>query len=1252
MIRHLALACVLCASLGAVGCAHRPPSVTRDLQRDIRQLERRESGGAADGAELARLAGLVYLARNDRAEERRLLALAADRAPDDPRVLWRVARTASRDRRFPELQGAALALLERDPDGIHTELAWRLVVANMGQMDGLPGVVDGWIDGPGPPVSTNPCTREALLGLVQQRLTARGDRAGAAALMDQLGYLTRWRLAGPAGDDPARDLVRFPELSPADAVPVEAGVARTPLHPARPGGGVYDAWATIQVDQPGRWLFSAGSTASLRLDVDGQVLIERDRWGSHLGRQTHGALTLAPGEHTVHVRLAVDSIRGSFRVRALPLPEADLDAPAQANLDAPPGTAIFVLRRSDPDPDPEVRLDRVLAEALAGVAFFGRTDAGALAGELPYSAEVKRRAGLSLLSDTSLVDAARSPAGNRLLEEALVLDPELAGVAVSLARRVRSQDRDGSRELLLDVVSRRPDLVEAHLELMHGYEELGWNVEADAARDTARALAPERLGLLLDAYHALAARGEQAAAQPLAEEALSALGTPLDRGRADLLEDLGRLDEAAADLADLDRFDPADPQLWQERIRLERAMGNPQRARELAAAAAALFPHSAWPHARLADLALVDGVEASVAHLEDALAVEPADLGLRMQLWRLTGDRAAWLSGDPAPMDYDPSVPEATARATIEAFEADPGDTAAYPAVYLLDRREVQLFTGGASIFRLHRIARLQNRAAVDAYAEVTPGSMEVLAARTWRTDGTPVDADPPAEKDAYSLRDLIPGCTIEVQALSGADADAGGEDGAYVGPTVMLGAGDEYTVRGELVYLLPPGARYVLRGTAPEPEREDLPDGGVRLRWVTRHQPPLVPEPYAPSGEEYRPWIQLMAWIDLEESLAPVLAHQSASIRRAPEVTALANALARGERPEEAARRVVEHVRREIRPPASRTEVVAEAVDIIAMDAGSHETAVLAVLREAGMPVDRVAVRPIYLPPLGEGPRLASDFPVTLLRVAGERGDLWLDLADPYTPIGWLSPWLRDAEVLPLGEPVAPLPPRTPAPSGRLPGVRAELDLVVDEAGDATGTLHLAFFRQNDGLMREELWSIPEADRLQSFEGWLTEVLPGVSVLAAQAAHRADPDRPLEVTLTIQVPRLFRAAGTDLEADLFLPDLLPPIDGQSPMMASLVLGGERTTPLVVWPYHESLTVRLGGAGVKGRTLEGWSPLSVRMPLVEISRAAKRDGKVLVLQRQTTFRPGRVAPEDYPSLRTLLGAAVSSGRNPLRLIAE
>ena len=1235
--------------LAIPGCATRGTPVARQLSRDIRQLEQLERRDRADGAELARLGALRYLAHNDRAAEADLFQRAVDRAPEDPRVLWRHARTASRDRRFPALLDAAVALLDHTPDGSETELAWRLVAANRAHVTGLPAVLDGWIDGDSLPASTNPVTRDLLLGLVQRRLAARGDRAGAADLLGRRGYLTRWEMAGPAGNDPVDDLWRLPPLLRDSAAVVETGVPFVPVHPGRSGGGVYDAWVTLTVEEPGRWLISATSTSAMILDVDGEVLVERDRWSEYANQQDHGTIGLGAGDHVVHARLATGGTRGSFAVRAVPLSAGDVDAPAEAGLDAPPGTALPALRGAV---DAEGRLDLVLAESLAGVAFRGHVDAAALSADLPYSAEAHRRAGLSLLADTSLTDASREPEGTRHLRRALELDPALVGVAVSLARRERSQDPDGARESLQAAVEARPDLVEAWTELIRGYEELSWSTETERALDAALAEAPDRVDLLLEAHGTLAARGEEARARAIAADALAALGTPLDSERADLLEDLGELDQAVAELAELTARDPYDASLWQERIRLARAVGDVEGARELLAEASGRFPTATWPHARLSELALATDGDRAAGHLRDALFIDPSDLELRRRLWRLTGDRAAWLSGDPEPVDYDPVSPEVTVREAIAAYEASPGDVAAYPAVLLRDRREVQVFTGGASIFRLHRIIRLQNRAAVDAYAEVTPGQMEVLAARTWRQDGTPVDADPPLEKDSFSLRDLQAGSTVEIQALSGAGADGGGEDGAYVGPVVSLHAGDEYVRRGELVFLLPPGARYELRGTAPPPERTELPDGGSRLRWEIHDSPPPVPEPFAPAADEYLPWVQLLAWTDLEESLAGARAFQRATTREAPVVTRLADTLARGKPPAEAARAVVDHVRREIRPPASQAEAGAEAVDVLVTGAGSHETAVLAVLKAAGLAVDRVGVRPGYLPPLGDAPRLGSDFPVTLLRVADDGEDLWLDLSDPYVPLGWISPWLRDAELVPLEPPIAPLPSRTPARAGELPGIDADIDLAVDEAGDASGTLRLSLFRQADALMREELWSLPEADRLQSFEGWLSEALPGVAVLAATVEQRAEPDLPVVLHLAIQVPQLFRDRDGTLEAAQLLPDLLPPVDGQSPTLASLVLGGERSAPLLVLPYHESLVVRLSGAGVAGRRLDGWEEATIRLPTVEVSRSAERERSALVLRRVTSLRAGRVQPEDYERTRTLVAAMVSSGRTPVRLIPE
>jgi len=1235
--------------LAIPGCVTGGSPVERQLVRDIRQLERLDARGKAGGPELARLGALRYLADNDRGAEAALLERAARLTPGDAGVLWRQARNASRDRRFPDLLDAAVALLGGTPDGVEAELAWRLVVANRAHVDGLAEVVDGWIDGDGPPASANPVTRDLLLGLVQRRLAARGDRERAAAMVAERGYLTRWEMAGPAGDDPVRDLRGWPTLPRTDAHPVETGATLVPAHPGREGGGVYDAWCPLTVSEPGRWLFTATSTAGLILDVDGVELIERDRWSEYTGQQDHGTVALDAGEHVVHLRLATGGTRGSFAVRAVPLAAGDLQAPPRADLSAPPGTALPALGAAT---DVEARLDRVLAASLAGVAFRGHEDAGALARALPDSAEAHRRAGLSLLADTSLADGAREPEGTRHLRRALELDPGLAGVAVSLARRERRQDPEGTREALRGVVAERPDLVEAWIELVRGYEEEAWSTEAERALDAALALAPGRADLLREAQGTLSARGEEARARQMGARALAALGAPMDRQRADLLEDMGDLDGAAAELAELGRIDPLDPSLWQERVRLARARGDASAAAELLREAAGRFPTATWPHTRAAELAMAGDPDRAADHLRAALALDPSELETRRRLWRLTDDRAAWLTGDPDPVDYDPADPESAARDALAAFAADPGDTAAYPALLLRDRREVQVFPGGASLFRLHRIIRLQNRAAVDAYAEITPGQMDVLAARTWRTDGTPVDADPPLEKDAYSLRDLTVGSALEIQALSGADPDGGGEDGAYVGPVVALHAGDEYVRRGELIFLLPAGARYELRGTAPPPQRSELPDGGIRLRWEIEDSPPPIPEPFAPASDEYLPWVQLLAWTDLDESLAGARAFQRATTREAPAVTRLADDLVRGRDPVEATRAVVEHVRREIRPPASQAEASAEAVDVLLTAAGSHETAVLAVLKAGGVAVDRVGVRPNYLPPLGDAPRIGSDYPVSLLRVSGERDDLWLDLSDPHVPVGWLSPWLRDAELVVLGPPAAPLPARTPAPAGRLPGIEAELDLRVDRAGDADGILRLRLFRQADALMREELWAIPEADRLQSFEGWLSEALPGVAVLSASVANRADPDRPVELTLAIQVPRLFRDRDGTLEAEQLLPDVLPPVDGRSPTLASLVLGGERSAPLVVLPYREELVVRLAGEGVNGRRLQGWETASVRLPCVEVTRDSSRERTALVLRRTTILRAGRVAAEDYDGMRTLVAAMVSSGRNPVRLLPE
>ncbi len=1260
MTRAWCAAGLLVALALLVGCVPRAPSVADHAAREMRALQRADDRGRATADELSRLGALRYLVLGDRDGEAALLARAAGVAADDPRVLWRQLRADSRDARLEEVLAGAIALLEADPDGPYTELAWRLVWANHAKIEGLGAFLDARraatldVVTDAPPASgidpANPVTSDLLAQLEQERLLTLGDRAAAVAAIQDRGVLTRWTMAGPAGDDPCLEFATLPELDRAQAREVGGAMPFVPLHPARSGGGVYDAWTTVSIPAGGRYLVTASATVSLRVEVDGVPLIEQDRWTTFGDRAQHGAITLAAGDHEFRVRAATGAGRGSFSVMLRALPGQDPATPTQPFLDAVPGGAVEVLRaaRADAPLDPEPWTDLVLAAALDGVDFLGREQAAALVYELPDSPEARRRAGLSTMADNALADGAREVLGLDHLRRALELDPELVGVAVLLARQERRRDPDGSRALAEDTAARRPDFVPAHLERLESYLDQGWEREAEAALQDALAAAPGRPDLLDEAVTYHESRGRARLVRPLREQRLAAIGTPLGEARADLLEDLDRLDEAADELAALTALDPLDERLWRERVRLARARGEGGEALALLDRAAATFPGASWPLERRAVLLLAAGDPAGADDaLAEALRRDPADLELRKKRWRIADTPGRWLTGLPGA----PADPEREVREAIAAFEADPGDTAEYPAVVLLDRREIEVLPGGASVFRMHRAVRLQTRAAVEAFAEISQGEMEIVSARTWRTDGTVVDADPPAEKDSYSLRDLSPGCTVEVQAIAGWGADGGGSDGAYEGPPLSLRSFGEVTLDGELVYLLPADAPVQLRGTGPPPERRELPDGRIALRWSLTDRDPPAPEAMTPTLEELLPWVQVLAYLDLDETLAQERALQRRAIRPDPLVEQLAARLAVPGDDGATVDGTVRFVREAVRPPASAAEEGADAVDILTIGAGNHETAVLALLRAAGVEVDRVFLRPTYLPDLGDAPRVSSDYPFSLLRVVldGGRETRWLDLSDPYVPLGYLHPLYRGAEVIAVEPPRTPLPPRVPAPSGRLPGLTARVDLEVDAAGDAAGTLTLSWFQQSDGLLREELWSVPEADRLQTFEGWLSQSLPGVEVRSLEGRDLADVEGPVTLVLRVAVPGLLTPAGDGREAAVFFPDLLPPVDGQTPDLAAMVLGGQRRYPLLLWPYHEDLEIRLHGPGVEGRALVGWEPLSIRHPRLQLTRSRAPERRAWVLRRETTVRLGRVAAEDYPALRDLLSAAVVSGRSPLRV---
>jgi len=1206
---------------------------------------------ADDAESLSRLGSMSYLLFNDRQTEAELLAQAQALDAGHAATLWRAARAASRDRRSAELLDAARALLASAPDDWRTELTWQLIAGKSREIPALGPFLDELDEDALP---ANPQTREVLLRLRGERLAETGRRDEALAWVARRGYVTDWVLCGPAGAIPSEDFATLDPLAQDDGAHVTLPLRHVPITPGRPGGGTYDAWAEIEVEQSGPYLVTTSASASFRVAVDAEVLMTQDRWRAYPHRDRHAVAWLDAGAHTLQVRLATDLQRGSFSVRIVPLPSQVVPTALPAtDLDAIPGGALDVLRSAAAERlwDPEIGVDRALAEALAGVAFHGRPAATELAAAFPGCADCQRRAGQSVMADAAIDDETRRLVGLALLRRAVELDPDLVSVTIALAERLRNQDTTRSREMLSEVVAQRPDLLEAKLQLADTFASLSWDAEAEAALLDAEERAPAHPEVLRELGIWFDSQGKSQVARGYQLRELRELGSPFSHRRADILEELGRLDEAAAELQELQQLDPYDEYTAKELVRLARAVGAD--AAELAQDAAERFQDAAWPLRDRAYLALAEGdADAALDHLDLALRADPGDLELRKARWRLAGDRAAWLSGDPAPPGFDPADPDGAVRQAIASFEEDPGDAALYPAVVLLDRRELQVFEGGASVYRLHRAIRLQERVAVDAFAEITPGNAEMISVRTWRPDGTAVDADAPAEKDAYSLRDLTAGCTVELQGLVGLAPAGSGEDGAHVGPEMLLvSEAGEYLLRTEIVYLLPPGAQYEIRGTAPPPERTELPDGGIRLRWLVERTPPPNPEPHAPTAQEYLPWLQVVAWTDVDESAVPLRVHHQLAIRPDPQLEALAQTLRIPDDPEATARAIVDHVRREVRLPAPGERGAEEAVDILALGSGPYEPAVVALLHAAGVPADWVRVRPRHLADLGDQPRVAADYTDELVRVPldGSRPDLWLDLSGPYIPMGWLHPVFRNAEVLAVVRGGEPLPDRTPAPSGELPGLDAVASLWIDADGNATGTIRLEVFQQSDGLLREDLWSVPPADQLQIFEAWLAEAQPGISVQAVRQVEVEDPEGPAVLEIDVAVPGMFHADGEALETPLFFPDLLPPVDGQSPDLKSLVLGGPRRSPLLIWPYHESLEIRLSGPGVRKRSLSGWPTASLRWPLVQITRGQEDRGREHVLHRHTTFRFGRIDPQDYPSLRDELAKIVSAGRNPLRL---
>jgi hypothetical protein len=261
-----------------------------------------------------------------------------------------------------------------------------------------------------------------------------------------------------------------------------------------------------------------------------------------------------------------------------------------------------------------------------------------------------------------------------------------------------------------------------------------------------------------------------------------------------------------------------------------------------------------------------------------------------------------------------------------------------------------------------------------------------------------------------------------------------------------------------------------------------------------------------------------------------------------------------------------------------------------------------------------------LTLPPTGA---FSSSMQYTqpLLRVRGQKGDLWLTLGSKHAPFGYVPAEVRGMPaVVFLGDRWEMT--RSPT-AGALDSAATEGKAKLALDGSATLDLTQTFQGKYATGLRTVLSQLPERQIRDAIEGRLLgPALRGVELLEHRIEGVNDPDAPIRIITRSRARSFAQAVGSTLI-------IAPP--GFTPRLSQFATLPTRQTPLLMVEsvsQDVKLSVELP-AGTSVQSSVTPKKLANGERLVEVGDSVK--GQTLLFERHVTLPAGRIQPSDYPA---------------------
>jgi hypothetical protein len=486
--------------------------------------------------------------------------------------------------------------------------------------------------------------------------------------------------------------------------------------------------------------------------------------------------------------------------------------------------------------------------------------------------------------------------------------------------------------------------------------------------------------------------------------------------------------------------------------------------------------------------------------------------------------------------------------------------------VLVLDYMVVRAFEDGSRLTLTHNLWKMQSEEAVDEFGEFAPPDGAYLfQLRTIKADGTRLEPDMIEGKDTISMPNLQVGDYVEFEYLQYVPPSGAYSNGMVGGRFMFQGFEKPYD-RSELVVVVPSSMGPLVvdpRGPAPEVARETRGDLEV-YRWRVDESRPLVAENRSISAAEFLPsigWGIGASWAELFGMMNDELLDKDVID---PAARRLARRIVRGQETLRGRAMAVYHwVTENIE--STNGDLFDPAAIMLVGRRGNRTRVMRYLLGLVDVPADIVLVRGFA----GDQTRSplpdADTYDDVLLRVGTGPDAIYTTVVARGLAFGYIPVQLGGQDAVVLSAEAE----RVTIPRPSLEQDLSVIDAVVQLAPSGAASIQVreTYIAASAASWRENLRAVPAAELQTRFEeGYVAHIVPGAHVTSLRITGREDPEAPLVLEYTFEVPALGRIQGDQWR--------LPPLFGVR-LAGRFAETPTRTTTQIIGPMAADVRLRV-----------------------------------------------------------------------------